>query len=143
MNKKHILTGFMIAGLATLPLTVMAKDGKDDAVMERSKTMTQERAMQHDHMADHDAMMDRDRTRDQLRDGTGDGEPDQDRDRDRLQDGSHIYGSVLMTEEEKLRFREQIRNAKSEEERLKLMKQHRVSMQERARQQGVELADEE
>jgi len=141
MKKQNILTAMMIAGLAASPALVFAKDGNDSATMDRAKTMTQERSMKRDQTAAHDALMERDRKRDQLKDGTGD--QDQDRDRDRLQDGSGIYGSAMMNDDEIKQYREQIRTAKSEEERMKLMKQHRIEMQDRAREQGIELAGEE
>jgi len=139
MKKQNILTVMMIAGLAASPALVMAKDGSETATKDRTKTMTQERVIKHDQTAAHDAFMERDRKRDQLKDGSG----DQDRDRDRLQDGSGIYGSAMMNDDEVKQYRERIRAAKNDEERMKLMKQHRIEMQDRAREQGVELAGEE
>ena len=143
MKKQNILTVMMIAGLAASPALVFAKDGSDGATMDRAKTMTQERSMKRDQTAAHDELMERDRKREQLKDGTGDKAQDQDRDRDRLQDGSEIYGSAMMNDDEVKQYRERIRAAKNDEERMKLMKQHRIEMQDRAREQGVELAGEE
>lgn len=143
MKKQSILSGFLVAGLMVAPSLVMAEGGKGDASMERSKAMTQERMMKHDQTGAHDALMERDQKRMQLQDGSGDQLKDQTRDQKRLQDGTGIYGSAMMNEDEVKQYRERLRTANSEEERMQLMKQHRTEMQERARQQGIELSDEE
>lgn len=56
--------------------------------------------------------------------------------------GGQIYGSQLMTQQERLQYREQMRNAKTAQEREQLRLQHHRQMQERARQRGVTLPDE-
>ena len=90
---------------------------------------------------DRDRMRQRDRTFDSV----------QDRDRDRDQDRVHapdeagngnqkIYGSELMSVEERNQFREQLRLAESDPEaKAKLMEQHREQMQIRAKEQGVKI----
>jgi hypothetical protein len=77
----------------------------------------------------------------------------QDRDRDRDQDRVHapdevgngnqkIYGSELMSVEERNQFREQLRLAESDPEaKTRLMKQHKEQMQIRAKEQGVTIAE--
>jgi len=69
--------------------------------------------------------------------------PDQDRlhDRDQLQDADAIYGESLMTDEEKLKYRDELAALESEQERERYRYRHRLRMQERAREQGVELPD--
>ncbi|MDH5735338.1 MAG: hypothetical protein OEY87_04365 [Gammaproteobacteria bacterium] len=70
-----------------------------------------------------------------------DQQTDQDRleeqDRDQLR--KQVYGWDLMTPEERMQHREMMRNMKTEEERDAYRKEHHKRMQERARQQGVEL----
>lgn len=58
------------------------------------------------------------------------------------QSRDRIYGSQLMTAQERAEFREQIRNAGSEEERQRLRAEHHVKMQERAKAQGITLPEE-
>lgn len=56
-------------------------------------------------------------------------------------DKEPIFGSQLMTQEERLQFRTQMQNATSVEEREKIRIQHRELMLERAKAQGVTLSD--
>lgn len=53
--------------------------------------------------------------------------------------GDVIYGSQLMTPQERAAYREKIRNAKTAEERARIRAEHHKEMQERARQQGKTL----
>lgn len=53
-----------------------------------------------------------------------------------------IYGSQLMTQQEQMRYREQMRNAKTAQEREQIRARHHAEMQARARQRGVTLPDE-
>jgi hypothetical protein len=73
-----------------------------------------------------------DRDRDQAR--------QQDRDRDRDQD--FIYGSQLMTQQERLQYQNRIRTFKTEQEREAYRLEHHRLMQQRARERGVQLPDE-
>lgn len=89
--------------------------------------------------------------RDRLRDRDRATEPSRDRDRD--QDRTHvpdhaklgdksIYGSELMSAEERNQYREQLRLTESDPEaRTKYMAQHQEQMQARAKQQGVRIKD--
>lgn len=76
--------------------------------------------------------VDQDRDRDQL----------QEQDQERLQDREQIYGSQLMTPEERSEYRNQLRAAKSAKEREQIRKEHHERMRERAKEQGVMLPDE-
>lgn len=73
-------------------------------------------------------------------------------DRDRIQDRTHvpdaanqqdndIYGYNLMSEEERNAYREQIRNARSQEEKEQIMARHQHEMQIRAKNAGIELPE--
>ena len=57
-------------------------------------------------------------------------------------DQERIYGSQLMTQQERLEYRERLRSAKSIEERNRIRKEHHERMKERARAQGKTLPDE-
>jgi len=57
-------------------------------------------------------------------------------------DKDQIYGSQLMTKEERMEYRKKQLNAKSAEEREQLRQEHHVLMQERAKAQGKSLPDE-
>ncbi len=56
-------------------------------------------------------------------------------------DKEPIFGSQLMTVQERLQFRSQMQNATTAEEREKIRIQHREQMLERAKAQGVTLSD--
>ena len=53
-----------------------------------------------------------------------------------------VYGSQLMNEQERLEYRQRMRNAPSEEERQQIRAEHHQRMQERAQQKGVTLPAE-
>jgi len=53
-----------------------------------------------------------------------------------------IYGSQLMTEQERIEHRSRMRAAKTVEEREQIRKEHHERMKERAKQRGVTLPDE-
>jgi hypothetical protein len=53
-----------------------------------------------------------------------------------------IYGSELMTEQERTEHRNRLREMKTEQEREQFRKEHHARMQERAKQRGVKLPDE-
>ena len=57
-------------------------------------------------------------------------------------DQQPVYGSQLMTEQERLEQRQRMRNATSPEEREQIRLEHHQRMQERARQQGVTLPEQ-
>ena len=52
-----------------------------------------------------------------------------------------MYGSDLMTPQERDAYIEKLRSAKTQDERLKLRDEHRAEMQKRARDQGVPLPE--
>jgi hypothetical protein len=52
-----------------------------------------------------------------------------------------IYGGELMTPEERNAYAEKMRNAKTQDERLKLRDEHRAEMQKRAKEKGVTLPE--
>jgi flagellar biosynthesis/type III secretory pathway protein FliH len=76
---------------------------------------------------------DQDRTRDQDRVQT----PDKDQIQDR-----QIYGSQLMTQQERSEYRARMRAAKTQEEREQIRKEHHEQMKARAKEKGVTLPDE-
>jgi hypothetical protein len=53
-----------------------------------------------------------------------------------------VSGSQLMTDQEKIEFREKLHNAKTDEERDQLLKEHHEQMMERAKEKGLTLPDE-
>jgi hypothetical protein len=52
-----------------------------------------------------------------------------------------MYGSDLMTPQEREAYIEKLRSAKTQDERLKLRDEHRAEMQKRAKEQGVTLPE--
>jgi hypothetical protein len=71
---------------------------------------------------------------------------DQDQDRlqtpDQTRNQDQIYGSQLMTQEERMEYRNRMRNAKTLEEREQIRKEHHEQMKVRAQEKGVTLPDE-
>ncbi|MDG4867827.1 hypothetical protein P8631_07410 [Guyparkeria sp. 1SP6A2] len=53
-----------------------------------------------------------------------------------------IYGSQLMTEQERLEYRERMRSAQSAEESQRIRSEHHERMEQRARERGVALPEE-
>ncbi len=58
------------------------------------------------------------------------------------QDQEYIYGSQLMTEQERAEHRAKMRAAKTDQEREKIRLDHHKKMQARAKERGVTLPDE-
>lgn len=54
----------------------------------------------------------------------------------------YIYGSQLMTRQERIEYHTKMRAAKTAEEREQLRKEHHDAMQERAKTRGITLPDE-
>lgn len=59
-----------------------------------------------------------------------------------VQDQEQIYGSQLMTRQERIEFRAKMRAAKTMEEREQIRNEHHERMKERAKAQGITLPDE-
>lgn len=68
---------------------------------------------------------------------------DQARDQDRTQvrDQDRIYGSELMTRQERIEYRNRMRTLKTQQEREAFRLEHHKQMQERAQAQGKTLPD--
>ncbi|MDD3813466.1 MAG: hypothetical protein PHZ02_02380 [Desulfocapsaceae bacterium] len=92
--------------------------------------------------ADQDRLQDRDRLQTQDRLQTPDQDQDRIQDRLQMQDRDQIYGSQLMTQQERTEFRAKMRSAKTAMEREQIRNEHHLRMQERAREQGVTLPQE-
>ena len=67
---------------------------------------------------------------------------DQERAQERVQKQEQIYGSQLMTQQERSEFRDRMRTAKTAEEREQIRKEHHERMKERAAERGVTLTEE-
>jgi hypothetical protein len=62
--------------------------------------------------------------------------------RDQLKDQDRIYGSQLMTRQERNDFRARMRAAKTAQEREQIRNEHHERMKIRAKERGVTLPDE-
>lgn len=67
---------------------------------------------------------------------------DQERTQEQLQTQEQVYGSQLMTTQEREEYRASMRTAKTSEEQEIIRNEHHERMQERAREMGVTLPDE-
>lgn len=60
----------------------------------------------------------------------------------KTQKQEQVYGSQLMTQQERTEYRAKMRAAKTAEEREQIRKEHHEAMKERAKVHGVTLPDE-
>jgi len=138
-----VKTRTIIAILATAALALTAgtaaaqgRQGKGGASPpERAQVERGQRDFDRDRMRDRDRVehpsQDRDQVRDQDRTNAPDNAP---------QEAQGIYGGEFMSEQERNRYREQLRLTESDpESRNRLMAQHREEMQKRAKEQGKEI----
>jgi hypothetical protein len=88
-----------------------------------------------DRLKDPTLLHDQDRLKDQ--DKLHDQDKLQDRDRLHDQDGMAIYAAELMTPAERSAYMAKMRSLKTVQERNAYRKQHRIEMQQRARERGV------
>lgn len=86
---------------------------------------------------DRTRLQDKDLTKDQIQDRTRD--QDQDKIQDRTRD--RIFGSQLMTEQERNQYLKQISSAKTAQERAQIRAEHHERMLVRAKERGVTLPD--
>ncbi len=63
----------------------------------------------------------------------------QDRDRLQGQDQDRIYGHELMTDQERLEYRARMRAAKTVQERQRIREEHRLLIDARAKERGVQV----
>lgn len=63
------------------------------------------------------------------------------RERLQVQEREHLYGSQIMTEQERNEYRARIGAAKTQEQREQIRMQHHERMRERAQEQGLSLPD--
>ncbi len=66
---------------------------------------------------------------------------DQTRTQTQLQTQDQIYGSQLMTSQERIEFRTRMRAAKTPQEREQIRAEHHAQMQARAKEKGMTLPD--
>jgi len=63
-------------------------------------------------------------------------------DQSQTEEQEPVYGSQLMTEQERAEFRTRMRTARTPEEREQIRAEHHQLMQERAKERGLTLPDE-
>lgn len=66
---------------------------------------------------------------------------DQDRTQEQTQAQEQVFGSQLMTPQERAEYRNRLRTAKTQEERDRIRAEHHQQMMERAKERGVSLPD--
>ena len=121
--------------LASLSVSAQGRHGQDGAAQPQARAQIER------------GQRDFDRGRQQDRDRTTTPSRDRDRDQDRTKSPEHatygdepVYGSELMSVEERNQYREQLRLTESDPQaRTRLEAQHKEEMQRRAKEQGVTL----
>ena len=147
-------TASMIAAIAisTIGLAALAsaqdRDRGRDQTAEQDRDRVSDRTGDRDRLAERDRALDRDFDRD--RDRVQDVDRVQDRDRDQLRDPLHvqdrdqlrdrdIYGSELMTRQERREYRDRVQNVAGVPEWAQFRAEHQQRMLARAEERGVEL----
>jgi hypothetical protein len=140
--------------LAPLTITLALSATTAGLAQDRARDRARDPAAGQDRVADRDRVQDRDqdritdRDRIQDRDQVRDQDRDRDRDRDRLQlhvqdrdqlRDRDIYGSKLMTREERKQYRDRIVGMKSVREWAQFRAEHQKQMMARARERGADL----
>ena len=134
MNKRNV-----IVVLAAVALSMTSAYGFAQGKGGRSGAARQQQ-VNPPRSYDRDRQQDRQQNRQEDRNGAA---RDRDRDRDRLHvedpSGQQIYGSELMTEQERNQYRQRLQAAASAEQQAQVRAEHRQQMLERANQQGLDL----
>ena len=133
MQNKASISALVTIALALTSLSAFAQGGGQSGGQA-------DRASQ----VDRDHTYDRDRQQDRDLLDVSDRDRDRDRDRLQVQDYSQlkdreIYGSQLMSAEERNLYREQLQNAATAREREQIQAEHHEQMQARADEQGLDL----
>ena len=116
------------------PQTHQSQPVHQDRTFDQGRAQDRGRADQKDQMQDRDKAGQKDQMQDQDRAKTKDQAQTRDQD---------IYGYQLMSEQECNEYREQLKLAKTNEERLQFTAEHREKMQARAKTNGVNLEETE
>lgn len=124
---------FLILVLVGLSLSFIGYSADSDQLQDRQMDRLQDR----DQDRDDDYEQDHDRDRDRLQEQDKEGDKDQLREQERTQ----VYGWQLMTAEERIQHRNEMRKMKSQQEREQYLMEHHKRMQERAEEMGVSLPD--
>lgn len=136
-----IVLGASIAFALASPVTAQTRGGQAPRANPPAATPRGDQLHTQDRLYDKDQLHDQDRLKDQDKLHDQDRLKDQDKlqDRDRLhdQDGQAIYAYDLMTPAERTAYMTKMRSMKTVQERNAYRKQHRIEMQQRARERGV------
>jgi len=97
------------------------------AQQEQSRDKNKEQRVDREYQADRNM----DRAQDRTRDMEGDGDRDRDRDRDRMSDGMGgiIFGAQEMTEQERKSYRQRLKTATSEQQRMQIRAEHQQQLE--------------
>jgi hypothetical protein len=139
MRTRTLIATLAFGALLATP-AIAAAQGSGNRDGNRDSTEAKQRAQVERVQRD----LDRDRMRSQDRTGVQQHDRDRIQDRtkapeDALQAEERIYGNQLMSEQERLQYREQLMNAESEQAREQLKAQHKEKMQVRARNRNIKL----
>lgn len=140
--KRHAISGFLIVSTVLGSAAVYAqerdRDRTRDPATDQARPADRERIQDRDRIADRDRLQDRDP--DRLQDGDRLRDRDQlhVRDQDELRDRD-IYGSDLMTRQERREYRNRILESGTVQEWARFRAEHQAQMMARAREQGIEL----
>lgn len=138
-----------VFAVAVISLPVASALAQGSPKGQQGQQGQQTRPMDRDTMRDRPPMHDRDMMQDRRQAPERDRRADEawDQQRDRARDQVHsplrdqdIYGHELMSAEERERYRQEIRNAETAEERERLRSEHQAEIRSRAEARGVDPA---
>lgn len=138
MKLKSVVVTLFASALVAAPLAAVAqgngngKQGANDS-QKRAQVERSQRDLDRDrlHTRDRSGFADQERERTQKRTNA----PDD------AKQAEHMYGYDLMTEEERVAYRERLVKAESAEEKEQVKAQHREEIQVRARNRNIEIDD--
>ena len=140
-NSVIIVLGASIALSLASPLMAQARAGRPPHASPPATTPRGDQLHTQDRLRDPTRLHDQDKLHDQDRLKDRDKLHDQDKlkDRDRLhdQDGQAIYADNLMTPAERSAYMNRMHSLNTVQERNAFREQHRIEMQQRARERGV------
>jgi Ni/Co efflux regulator RcnB len=137
MKLKTIVVTLFASALVAAPLAAVAQGNGNKGATDSQKRAQVERSQR-----------DLDRDRLQTRDRSGFAEQERNREQERTnapddaKQAEHMYGYNLMTEEERVAYRERLMKAESAAEKEQIKAQHREEIQVRARNRNVEIDDD-
>lgn len=137
MKKQNTLRYAVISAFLLSAVTVAAADKQQDQLRIHTDDPQYLQIKDQDQLKDQDTLQDQDRDRLRLHTDDPQDLQVQQQQRTREQQRLHIYGSELMTAEERTQYREQYYALQTDEERKQFQHEHQITIRQRAQAAGI------